>query len=414
MKKILIIDDDPVFAKICESLLHGAEFLVESASDAEMAFERLRNNPPDLVLLDLFMGKINGVQILKQIRTHSTTQATPVIALSSASTSRLVEAAWNAGANRFLAKDHFDPDRFLQLIRATLETPNPYLFGPSEESFEPRPEPPDRSNLPPAPPLMAAFAPLGPLIGALGSLQSQLRRALRDGAPPIVNSLLQRTHAVATSDVESVLASGLQELGQMVHALTRQAAPIGFHRIEHFGGVLEALLRELQDNPEYRNASSWQTVIRAMEVLAALLQHKIDRDLEELTTALALVVDDEATSRWMIQSSLEPAHVKSICLDDPRQALGILEDNAVDLIFIDWQMPGMNGIELCSAIRALPRQRRTPLVFVTGRADFETRARSTLSGGDDFMAKPFLPAELAARALTHVMGSWLKGLTPSR
>ena len=59
----------------------------------------------------------------------------------------------------------------------------------------------------------------------------------------------------------------------------------------------------------------------------------------------------------------------------------------------------MNGFELCTKLRTLPAYKKTPVVFVTSLNDFESRANSTMSGGNDFIAKPFLFIELAVKAL---------------
>jgi phosphoserine phosphatase RsbU/P len=66
-------------------------------------------------------------------------------------------------------------------------------------------------------------------------------------------------------------------------------------------------------------------------------------------------------------------------------------------------MPGMNGFELCTKLRALHRNKTTPVVFVTSLTDFESRANSTMSGGNDLIAKPFLFMELAVKALVYVL-----------
>jgi DNA-binding response OmpR family regulator len=66
-------------------------------------------------------------------------------------------------------------------------------------------------------------------------------------------------------------------------------------------------------------------------------------------------------------------------------------------------MPGMTGFELCSKLRALPAYKSVPVVFVTSLTDFENRAKSMMSGGNDFIAKPFLFTELTVKALTYVM-----------
>ena len=66
-------------------------------------------------------------------------------------------------------------------------------------------------------------------------------------------------------------------------------------------------------------------------------------------------------------------------------------------------MPGIDGFELCTKIRELPAHKNTPVIFVTNLTDFKSRARSSLSGGNDFIAKPFMFIELSCKALTYLM-----------
>jgi CheY-like chemotaxis protein len=80
----------------------------------------------------------------------------------------------------------------------------------------------------------------------------------------------------------------------------------------------------------------------------------------------------------------------------------VLEQDHFDLIFLDVEMPGQNGIDLCLKIREMPTNRATPVVFVTAHSDFGSRGQSILSGGNDFIAKPFLSVELALKALTYL------------
>ena len=58
--------------------------------------------------------------------------------------------------------------------------------------------------------------------------------------------------------------------------------------------------------------------------------------------------------------------------------------------------PGLDGFELCKRLRALPGYKLTPVIYVTGHDDFGNRAKSTLSGGNDLIAKPFLPETVQA------------------
>ena len=71
-------------------------------------------------------------------------------------------------------------------------------------------------------------------------------------------------------------------------------------------------------------------------------------------------------------------------------------------------MPGMSGFDLCKQIRAMPQHAKTPVIFVTGLTDFASRAKSTISGGNDLIGKPFLMMELAVKAITFLMKSRLQ------
>jgi DNA-binding response OmpR family regulator len=81
----------------------------------------------------------------------------------------------------------------------------------------------------------------------------------------------------------------------------------------------------------------------------------------------------------------------------------MLAANPFDLAFLDVDMPGMTGFELCSKLRALPMHKKTPVVFVTNLSDFNSRTSSMMAGGNDFIAKPFLFIELTVKALIHVL-----------
>ncbi len=74
-----------------------------------------------------------------------------------------------------------------------------------------------------------------------------------------------------------------------------------------------------------------------------------------------------------------------------------------DVLLSDIEMPGMNGFELCKKLRAMPLHAKTPVIFVTALSGFESRAKSSLSGGDDFIGKPFSYIELAVKGLIYVL-----------
>jgi CheY-like chemotaxis protein len=167
-------------------------------------------------------------------------------------------------------------------------------------------------------------------------------------------------------------------------------------------------LKELHGKPARITQSSLRTIAHAADVLIALCQEAQDPSEGTPQSGLILAVDDEPISRRVLANALGKASLKTISLDDSQLALRVMQENQFDLIFLDADMPVMNGFELCKQLRALPSNKSTPVVFVTSLNDFESRAQSSLAGGNDLIAKPFLMIELAVKALTYLMKPRLK------
>lgn len=187
---------------------------------------------------------------------------------------------------------------------------------------------------------------------------------------------------------------------RQMHSLVGRAGLAGFRKIAQLASALEALFIELHAKPLKSTPSVIRTVAQAIDTLAALFDQTANPCDEVLLPPRILVVDDEIVSRETICCALGKAGLAATRLDDSLAAQRLLEQDPFDLIFLDVEMPGQSGLSLCVKIREMPANRATPVVFVTGHSDFGSRAQSALSGGNDFIAKPFLLLELAVKALT--------------
>src|SRR2546426_5442596 len=99
MKKILIVEDDPIVAHIYKTRLEKEGYEVEISADGQSGFYRIHEFHPDAVLLDLMLPKMNGVDILKKIRAQSQFAQTPIIVFTNAYVPNMIHESFTAGAN---------------------------------------------------------------------------------------------------------------------------------------------------------------------------------------------------------------------------------------------------------------------------------------------------------------------------
>lgn len=230
-----------------------------------------------------------------------------------------------------------------------------------------------------------------------------IRQEFLSRVPSIQASLRDRANNLIRAKGVAAQLPQLREFHETCHTVANLAGTTGFVRVSHLAEALELLLKELHAKPARVTGSSLRTIAHAADALIALCQEAQDGDDGTPQSGLILAVDDEPISRKVLANALSKANLKTISLDDPHLALKVLNENQFDLIFLDGDMPGMSGFELCKQLRALPSNKATPVVFVTSLNDFDSRAQSSLAGGNDLIAKPFLMIELAVKALTYLM-----------
>lgn len=199
---------------------------------------------------------------------------------------------------------------------------------------------------------------------------------------------------------------------ERAHPLAGAATVLGFGKIAQLANGVEALLVELRGKPKKSTASVVNTLGHAIDMLAHLTDEATVSSPPALGAPRILVVDDEVISRETICSALSRAKLAAVSLGDPLAAEQLLKEEHFDLIFLDVEMPGKSGLDLCLELREMPQNRTTPVVFVTAHSDFGTQAQSVLSGGNDFIVKPFLLVELAVKTLTWLCRQSLQPQMP--
>lgn len=419
MNKILIIEDDQIVANIYRNKFSVEGYQVEVALDGEAGLEAARSFQPQAILLDLMLPKITGVELLKKLRSESGLEQTPVVVFSNTYLTNLVQDAWKAGATKCLSKANCSPKQVIEVVRGVIANGHTNGGG-ANSNGQPRP-----GAVQPAP---AAANTRTSQRAASGSPAPRGIEPIQDNAPdsdfqddvrgeflaslPATLVLLRNLlKGMIRADSEMARLQQINELYRRVHALTGNAGITGMTHIAQMSDALEALLKELYEKPRNLNASSMRTVASAVDFLGLLFEHG-QLPEHEGAAPKVLVVDDEAISRRAVTYALEKANLKSVGVDDPQAAYDLLLINRFDLVFLDVDMPGMNGYELCARLRSLHIHKKTPVVFVTSLDGFESRANSTMSGGNDFIAKPFLFIELTVKALVYVLRGRLAAAVP--
>ncbi|MEM7062184.1 MAG: response regulator [Cyanobacteria bacterium P01_B01_bin.77] len=120
------------------------------------------------------------------------------------------------------------------------------------------------------------------------------------------------------------------------------------------------------------------------------------------TAAKVIIVDDDPQILKLLQISLTPWNFDIIPLTDGKQLWAALETVEPDALVLDVTMPEMSGFELCQLLRADPRWRTLPILFLTVHEAETTRGRAFRFGGDDFINKSVAASELAVRILNQI------------
>ncbi len=445
MKKIIIVEDDPIVGHIYQTRLEKEGYEVETCTDGQKGFYRIHEFHPDAVLLDLMLPKMNGVDILKKIRAQSQFQRLPVIVFTNAYVPNMIQEAFGAGATQVFNKATLTPRQVIDSLQAIIQggfaptpdnagTPTPQAPAPApgssshspetlggESSFHSSAAPashhaPQTTGAPAQTPVMYTPPPATHAATPAASVpnlnsddaefQAEMNSAFIQAKPEILAGLRKALQDFSKAQDEQARLPHLLELYRKVHALTSSAGIAGYGYIAQMAAALEVLLKELYEKPKNVNASTMRTVAHSVDFIGEMFKSD-EINPTDPAPAEILVVDDEILSRRAITYALEKATLKAVSVEDPNVALKLATESRYDLIFLDVQMPNMDGFELCTRIRALPLNKLTPIIFVTSLTDFKSRAKSTLSGGNDLIAKPFMFIELSVKALTYVLRSRL-------
>ncbi len=110
-----------------------------------------------------------------------------------------------------------------------------------------------------------------------------------------------------------------------------------------------------------------------------------------------LIVEDDPSLVELLRYNLETEGFDVSIARDGEGGMEAIDTQDPDLVVLDWMLPNMSGIEICRQMRQKPATRQTPVIMLTAKGEESDRIRGLETGADDYMVKPFSPAELTAR-----------------
>ena len=199
----------------------------------------------------------------------------------------------------------------------------------------------------------------------------------------------------------------LTHLAHQFEVLKTRASQPALLPLWQMASALEGLLKQMADKPTNVTQSSLRTVGAGLDLLSALCAGALRPDLATVPPVRLLAVDDDAICRQAVSFALRKVFSQPDTAGSGEAGLALARQQPYDLIFLDIEMPDIDGFELCARIHETAPNQTTPVVFVTCHGDFNARAASC--GGQDLLGKPFLSFELAVKALTLVLRRRLGG-----
>ena len=248
-----------------------------------------------------------------------------------------------------------------------------------------------------APDLTAPIAEAQEQVGPMVDPREAFFRAF----PTYMSAMREALQEIGAATAEAEKQKQLADMAELIAAFKIEANLWQLRPILQISTVLELLLKQLAQKTKDATPSALRTVAGAIDLLADLAVPDLSPDLLVVPPLQILAVDDEPLCLRAVTFALEKANFTPDLARDGLEAVMKANEKRYDVIFMDIQMPELDGIEACTQIREGSLNANTPVVFVTAHSDFNMRAKSTLAGGSELIAKPFLIFELTMKAVTY-------------
>jgi CheY-like chemotaxis protein len=242
-----------------------------------------------------------------------------------------------------------------------------------------------------------------PTLSPGGSRAQVLELDVVASALAILTGLRARLLEASETFADSSRLQLLQQIRKELASINPGGDSTGLQPIWLLVSALDGLLAEVSGNTSHMTPSVLRTITSGLDVIEGLCVAALDIKLNVDQPVRLLAVDDDPISQRALTFALKKVFPAPEIVPTGEAALALAARNSYDLIFLDLELPGIDGFEVCTRLRQLPANQSTPVVFVTSHGNFNSRAESVLRGAEDLIGKPFLTYEIALKAVTVVL-----------
>jgi CheY-like chemotaxis protein len=370
---ILVVEDDPVFARALVELAHELDFDCIVAGSADEALVLAASHGPSGVLLDIGLPDVSGLSVLERLKRDPSTRHIPVHVVSATEQAHL---AMELGAVGHLLKPATRErlvDAIAQLEDRYARTMRRLLIVEDDADL--------RNNLT----LLLAREQLE--IVAVGSLRDAL------------DSLSASTFDCLVMDLVLPDGSGYDLLEHMAASEAFAFPPVIVYTGRSLTREEEQRLRRYSKSIIIKGARSPERLLDEVTLFLHSVEASLPTDQQRLLREarkrdamldgrVVLLAEDDVRNIFALTSVLEPLGVRLEIARNGREAVERLDGTEVDLVLMDIMMPEMDGLEAMRRIRADSRFNELPIIALTAKAMSDDRERCLAAGANDYIAKP--------------------------
>ncbi len=383
-QKILVVDDEKTVCDSIKKILSRKGYEVDNTLNADEAVKMIGEANYDLVITDLMMPKISGMELLQLVKEHYP-ELEVVVVTGYASIDTAVEAT-KLGAADYLPKP-FTPGELTEITRKALERRS--KNRESQSKSKNTDEKDDVSDI------IDVDMPFS---------ESEVAHSTsREFVENLTHSDIQQTKKVQKKTAYCILGQrecrrlvleGKECAGECpIVKKERERAAKAVKKISvHSQDIIDVDMPFNMSDVEKFTSADYINCLDSSDIPRAALYGR-----DATAKHNVLVVDDEPIVCHSLRRILNKQSCQVDEAFDIDAALQKMRLNKFDLIFLDFKMPKSSGMEVLKTIKKLYPD--TPVIMITGYASIETAVEATKAGAFQFVPKPFTPEELKTVAL---------------